>query len=637
MVLLGLAMGYFHIALNHNLTQLQWVVGEVQGELLQLHKALPELAETSDMPSVYRPEAQAERAKAAQMRAIRVKSIIQKHQLALGQHLEKWQELTTANPWFVLGIQPLLGNTAVLDSLYANSLSLHILLKGYDPNGGQELEAIKSATTLLAATLAEGNVFFAQLHERLQALYLLLLIGWAVVTGALALGAVLLFSEEVIRPVGHLARAMADVARGKPVSLSVMFPQLSAPVGSQNDPNSGHEVHQLAHAVDHYQQYLEKITHFASDIGQQHEVSSTNYQFSTDDQLGTALLKMRDKLLQTSLEDKKRGWINEGLTQYAEILRANSHDQDDLADQTLRFVVGYLEANQGGLFLKKIQDEQPCFVLKSSYAYHKKKFRQKTFKVGEGLLGQVLIDERLIHVKNVPHDYMEITSGLGDDRPDQVVIVPLKFNDRLYGCMELASFHAFEPHQVAFLEKIAENIAASLATVEAADETRKLLAASQEYANELKIKEETMKQNLEELATTQEEMKRVQKSMQLKEKQLEKLLGSTHSHILLFDQQLRLNYFNRAVYQFIFAEGKHLRPGISYREIIPLSGDILWCEKVVKALRGEASSMVNTISVNASAMYMFTNFQPVFSEKGVVEGVSVFSHDITKLNPVRWD
>jgi PAS domain S-box-containing protein len=81
-------------------------------------------------------------------------------------------------------------------------------------------------------------------------------------------------------------------------------------------------------------------------------------------------------------------------------------------------------------------------------------------------------------------------------------------NETIFGVVELASLSEFTQHQIEFLEKLSENIAATIKTVKDNERTVLLLAASQEQAEELRAQEEEMRQNVEEMAATQEEMKR---------------------------------------------------------------------------------------------------------------------------------
>jgi HAMP domain-containing protein/putative methionine-R-sulfoxide reductase with GAF domain len=265
----------------------------------------------------------------------------------------------------------------------------------------------------------------------------------------------------------------------------------------------------LATSINTLFKNLQNAADFIIDIGE--GKLDTEYERSTDEQhdrLGTALLEMRDKMRQVNEADRQRTWVSEGLAKFADIFQ-NQKDAENFTYIIISNLVKYIGANQGGLFIVEDEkDEDSHMELIAAFAFEKRKYIQKRIEKGEGLVGEVFQDGTMMYLTDVPNDYVNITSGLGEANPSCLLLVPLKLNDEVYGVIELASFKKFESFQIEFVEKLGESIASSFASVKNSKQTEKLLKESMQIGEQMKAQEEEMRQNLEELIATQEELTR---------------------------------------------------------------------------------------------------------------------------------
>lgn len=271
---------------------------------------------------------------------------------------------------------------------------------------------------------------------------------------------------------------------------------------------------ELALRFEKVQQELNVATEFIYQITKgELDRNLTNSNFTEATQLSAALLEMQAQLNTFNQNEKQRNWAIEGQAQFGELLRKFNQDIKELSDQIIKFLITYLQANQGGIFI--LNEDKPTerfLELRACYAYDRKKYNQKQIYVeegyAEGLIGQVFLEGKTSYLSQIPQNYITITSGLGDAAPSYLVIVPLKTNEQTLGVLEIASFTPFENYHLDFLEKISESIATSLAVVKTNEITRTLLRESQMQADTLRAQEEELRQNNEELLTTQEEMQR---------------------------------------------------------------------------------------------------------------------------------
>ncbi len=246
--------------------------------------------------------------------------------------------------------------------------------------------------------------------------------------------------------------------------------------------------------------------------------------------LADSVISMQEKLKIMNVEEQRRKWANEGLTKFVDILRSSNDNINTLGDKIISALVQYTGSNQGGLYVLNDEDDTNKFLeLISLFAFDTKKFEKQKIKLGEGILGQTFLEKETTLLNDIPDEYVRITSGLGGANPRSLLFVPLKVDKNVYGIVELASFEPFEKHEVEFIERLAETIASTLASVKAAQKNKHLIEQFQQQTEEMRAQEEEMRQNMEELQATQEEMARKERDYVARINELEHAAKSTSS------------------------------------------------------------------------------------------------------------
>jgi signal transduction histidine kinase/ActR/RegA family two-component response regulator len=153
-----------------------------------------------------------------------------------------------------------------------------------------------------------------------------------------------------------------------------------------------------------------------------------------------------------------------------------------------------VSAQHGAFFLamplmegKDVGDGEDHYELRmlGSYGYSMGSM-PTSFRPGEALVGTAAQEKRTILVENAPSGYLKISSGLGEAPPAQVIVLPVLFEGKVLGVIELASFTPFTQIQKDFLNQIAEMIATSVNTISVNTKTEQLLKQSQELTEQLR-------------------------------------------------------------------------------------------------------------------------------------------------------
>ncbi len=289
---------------------------------------------------------------------------------------------------------------------------------------------------------------------------------------------------------------------------------------------------------------LSAAIEFAENIGKGN--LDANYEKQgNNDVLGESLLSMRENLrnakseeVKRKTEDKKRTWTTEGVALFDDILRQNQENIQELTFSIIQNLVKYINANQGGLFvIEEDEDNNKYVELKSAYAYNRKKHLERKIGYEEGLIGKCILEKNSVYLEQIPDDYVYISSGLGEEKPNSLVIVPLKINDDVFGVIELTSFYKIEDYVISFIEKVGANIASTLSRIRANERTKKLLEESRYQAEELSAQEEEMRQNMEELKAAQEESSQ-------KEEEMRSILNAMNASLMVGEYDMQGNILN---------------------------------------------------------------------------------------------
>ncbi|MDJ1486165.1 PAS domain-containing protein [Cytophagaceae bacterium YF14B1] len=224
-----------------------------------------------------------------------------------------------------------------------------------------------------------------------------------------------------------------------------------------------------------------------------------------------SLIRMRNSLEESAVQNANKNWYNEGISKLSLILRKKEEDLNQMAFSVLRFLVKYVGANQGSFFIINSSDSEQELVSAATYAYDRQKFGHTRIQWGEGLLGAACLEKQMIYMTEIPQGYTQITSGLGEATPSCLIILPLLYENQVEGAIELALFETLNEHQVNFLNDASNVIASELNGVRTNLKIRLLLQQTQQQTEELKATEEEIRQNMEELSSTQDEMSRQQK------------------------------------------------------------------------------------------------------------------------------
>src|SRR3982075_2694987 len=208
--------------------------------------------------------------------------------------------------------------------------------------------------------------------------------------------------------------------------------------------------------------------------------------------------EMIRNLKDTTLRNDEQDWLKTNLAKFTRMLQGQ-RDLLTVGRLILSELAPVVSAQQGVFYMMNGSVEEPELQLLASYAYRERKGINTRFKLGEGLVGQAALEKERILLTRVPPDYVQISSGLGETAPMNIVVLPILFEGQVKAVMELSSLEHFNPTHHAFLDQLTESIGIVLNTIEANTRTEDLLKQSQSLASELQSRQEELQQTNQEL------------------------------------------------------------------------------------------------------------------------------------------
>ncbi|HKH90198.1 MAG TPA: HAMP domain-containing protein [Gemmatimonadaceae bacterium] len=248
------------------------------------------------------------------------------------------------------------------------------------------------------------------------------------------------------------------------------------------------------------------------------------------DELKSNINQMIANLKETTERNQEQDWLKTNLAKFSRMMQGQK-DLESVSRLIMSELTPLVSAHHGAFFIMDNDAGAPMLRLIASYAYRARKHVGNRFAIGEGLVGQAALEKQPILLTNVPDDYIQITSGLGEAPPRNIIVLPILFEGEVKAVIELASFLPFSQIHQSFLDQLSESIGVVLNMISANMRTEELLEQSQKLTQELQSQSK-------ELQLQQEELKRSNSELEAQAKTLRQ------SEELLKEQQEELQQVN---------------------------------------------------------------------------------------------
>ena len=357
----------------------------------------------------------------------------------------------------------------------------------------------------------------------------------------------------------------------------------------------------------------------------------------TNQEVLTADLEHYKQLVQQleaeSMQMKEHLWVDSNLTKFDDVLRSN-YDQSlsTFADAVIFHLAKLTQALRGTFF--SINSDLNVVQAVAGYACTVETLPKSEFRIGEGLIGQAIKGKEIIVLDNIPQHNMVLEASMGQLSGNCVVVIPLMFNQEAYGAVELLYLQNIEQKYLDLLERLGQNIASMLNSIQNNIKTRKLLEDSKELEKELRTQEEELRQNMEELHATQEKMHRKEKELSSNISAINQTMGTVE-----FDLKGRIMHANPLFlelmgYHMDNLVGKHHRMFLEESEANSYEYEAFWNNLTLGSTQSGEYLRIGNLG---KKVWLRASYTPVKGMDGTPFKIMMLAVDITQERALRQD
>ena len=289
--------------------------------------------------------------------------------------------------------------------------------------------------------------------------------------------------------------------------------------------------HELEKKEKETAQRIEAISMIASNI------SSGNYDIRVTDTQSDALGSVGESLnnmgvsLKSSFELlSQKEWMQSGIASLNNVMLGDKTLQK-LSKDVVEFLCHYTNSSAGVLYV--LEGDELYFS--GGYSYIPGKNREHIQK-GEGLIGQAIVSRKLLELKALAPDDIQINYALGQIKPTHIVAVPL-LDTKVEGAVELASVYGFSDLQIEFLKTVSNNIGIAIKSTQNRKRVMELLEETKSQSEELQAQHTELEAINAELEAQTEKLQASEEELRVQQEELEQTNEELSERSVLLEEK----------------------------------------------------------------------------------------------------
>ncbi|GAA4122805.1 response regulator [Flavobacterium chungbukense] len=267
------------------------------------------------------------------------------------------------------------------------------------------------------------------------------------------------------------------------------------------------------------------------------QISNGNYDVQIDDRkadtlgaLGSSIHEMKDSLKSSFDLLSQKEWLQSGVASLNDKMLGEKTIQK-LSKDIIEFLCQYTNSSAGVLYV--VDGEE--MTVSGGYSYIPSKSRERIRK-GEGLIGQAIVSGKMLELKTLSPDDIQINYALGEIKPTHIVALPL-MDYKVEGAVELASIYGFSVLQLEFLNLVANNIGIALKATQNRKKVMELLEETKSQSEELQVQHSELEAINAELEAQTEKLQASEEELRVQQEELEQTNEELSERSVLLEEK----------------------------------------------------------------------------------------------------
>jgi len=237
---------------------------------------------------------------------------------------------------------------------------------------------------------------------------------------------------------------------------------------------------------------------------------------NSQDDLGDlvdSLNHMTDSLEKSFDKINKSDWRQKGLALLNESLVGNKSVKD-VSSASLNQLVEYGKCINGALYLF---DEG---ILKLSTSFGLESMMKKSFEPGEGMVGQVFMNEKLQVYNNLHEEDFVVTFASSRIKINGIILLPIRADGHNIGVLELGSASDLDQDRIEYFAECTRNIGIALNAAKGREKEQQLLEETQAQSEELQVQHSELENLNTELEAQTQKLQASEEELKVQQEEL---------------------------------------------------------------------------------------------------------------------